>query len=52
MAYANMCILNIIDLNPTFCAQLVQHGGVDTLALKIQSIEFIDVAENAIKVPF
>ena len=50
LVYANMCILNLLDLNPTFCVQLVQHGAVDVLALKIQSIDFIDVAENALKV--
>ena len=39
----------LLDIVPQAAAILVNHGGISVLCQKMQSFEYIDVAENAIR---
>ena len=45
-----ICINYILDLNPAFTSTIIKSGGLNKIIEMTQNIEFIDCAENAIKV--
>jgi hypothetical protein len=45
-----MIINYLIDINYSLSEILINSGGVDKILLLTTNIEFIDLAENAIKV--
>lgn len=44
-----ICLNVFLDINPMFTTTIVKNGGVPKLVLMTQNIEYIDIAENAIK---
>jgi len=50
MLHSAACIYHIVELIPESAIVLVNHNGVQILIDKITNIEYIDVAENCIKV--
>ena len=46
---AMQCINLFLDINPRFSSTIVKAKGIKKIVLLTQNIEFIDLAENAIK---
>lgn len=46
---ASISITQILDIVPQACRIIVNCGGIEILCQKIQNIEYIDVAESAIR---
>lgn len=44
------CISNLLDAMPTAVTSLVYHGAIGVLCQKLKSIEYIDLAEQALNV--
>lgn len=44
-----MCLINIMDIFPSAVNTIINHQGVTALSQKIQNLEYIDLAEKAIK---
>lgn len=44
------CISNLLDAMPTAVTSLVYHGAIGVLCQKLKSIEYIDLAEQALSV--
>jgi len=45
-----MCINHLLDINPLFTTNIIKYGGLPKIVNMTQNIEFIDTAEQAIKV--
>lgn len=50
LVYSIYCINYLLDINISFSSTIVINGGIQTLIDQTKNIEFIDVAENSIKV--
>ena len=50
LVHSAISITHILDIQPTTSKILVSNGGVDILCQKMHNFDYIDVAENAIKV--
>jgi len=50
LVYSINCINYLLDINISFSSTIVINGGIQTLIDQTKNIEFIDVAENSIKV--
>lgn len=46
---ASISLTQILDIIPQACRIIVNCGGIEILCQKIQNIEYIDVAESAIR---
>lgn len=46
---ALLCLNNLLDINPRFHSAIVKFGGISKIVMMTQNIEFIDLAENAMK---
>jgi len=44
-----VCLNAFLDLNPLFTTTIVKNGGIPKIVMMTQNIEYIDIAENAIK---
>ena len=44
-----MSLNQMMDIYPQSCGVISQNGGIQAFSQRIQNIEFIDLAENAIK---
>ena len=44
-----MCVVHMLDINPYSANFFANRNGIEIICQKMQSIEYIDVAENAIK---
>ena len=44
-----ICLNIFLDINPMFTPIIIKSGGVPKLVLLTQNIQYIDIAENAIK---
>lgn len=44
-----MCLNNIMDIFPASCATIINNGGIGAFSSRIQSFDFIDLAESALK---
>lgn len=44
-----ICLNAFLDLNPLFTTTIVKNGGIPKIVMMTQNIEYIDIAENAIK---
>ena len=47
--HAIICLNAFLDLNPLFTTTIVKNGGIPKIVMMTQNIEYIDIAENAIK---
>ena len=45
-----ICINYILDINPAFTSLIIKSGGLNKIIELTTNIEYIDCAENAIKV--
>ncbi|ORX62548.1 hypothetical protein DM01DRAFT_1403027 [Hesseltinella vesiculosa] len=48
MLLACRCLSNLLDALPTSVTHVVYHGGIQVLCQKLKSIEYIDLAEQAL----
>ncbi|CEI87216.1 Putative Ubiquitin-protein ligase [Rhizopus microsporus] len=48
MLLACRCISNLLDALPTAATSIVFHGGIKVLCQKLKSIQYIDLAEQAL----
>ncbi|KAI8073988.1 hypothetical protein BC940DRAFT_289711 [Gongronella butleri] len=48
MLLACRCIANLLDAMPSAVTHVVYHGGITVLCQKLKSIEYIDLAEQAL----
>jgi E3 ubiquitin-protein ligase TRIP12 len=48
MLLACRCISNLLDAMPTAATSIVFHGGIKVLCQKLKSIQYIDLAEQAL----
>lgn len=44
-----LCLINIMDIFPSAVNTIINHQGVAALSQKIQNLEYIDLAEKAIR---
>ena len=49
IVHAVLSLINIMDIFPNAVNTIINHQGVTSLSQKIQSLEYIDLAEKAIK---
>jgi E3 ubiquitin-protein ligase TRIP12 len=52
MLLACRCISNLLDAMPTAATSIVFHGGIKVLCQKLKSIQYIDLAEQALCVSY
>jgi E3 ubiquitin-protein ligase TRIP12 len=52
MLLACRCICNLLDAMPTAVTSVVFHGAIRVLCQKLKSIQYIDLAEQALYVSF
>ena len=48
--HACICINHILDITPSSVGSLVDNNGVQTICSMMNDFDFIDVAENSIKI--
>jgi hypothetical protein len=49
---AIICVNHLLDINPLFTSHIIKYGGLQKIINMTQNIEFIDTAEQAIKVTY
>ena len=44
-----MCLNNLMDIFPNCCSTIINNTGIQAFSSRIQSFDFIDLAESGIK---